>query len=1364
MEPNDVTSKDNASQPSFPIVAIGASAGGLNALQCFMAELPKDFGFAIVFMQHLSPTHKSLLPDLLRSARPELEIIEISDGMEVLPGRIYLCPPGKETKILKGSFRVFDLPEDHVHLPIDEFFISLAEETGERVIAVILSGAGTDGARGVQAVRTGGGTVFVQEPSTAEFASMPIAAVNTGQADGVLPAGEIAGEILRLHGTVEVVPEEVFTPEDFDIFYRLVREKTGLRFDHYKKSVVGRRIRRRMYLRGIPAIHDYAKLISEKDSEAVSLASDLMIGVTSFFRDRLAWKALKSSVIRNLAAQDEDSPVRVWTPACATGEEAYSIAMALHYEFSLAGRRRDIQVFATDVNDRALERAREGTYPGSIAADVPSDFMKKYFVCSEDGNSVIITKEVREKVVFAKQDLLADPPFSRLDLVICRNLLIYLEQKAQEKCIALFHYALKDGGYLFMGNAESVGRNKALFRSISHKKCRLYQKLETRLSLRLPLTLPFARERTASPPLLQAPSPELTQSVAGLVQENLLEVYAPAAVAINERYDIIYHNGPTNLYLRHPRGAPTQNLLELIPETLRNRVRGAIYRATHEGRDIPVRANITDDGGRKRQVTLRISKLEESVFLVVLSEKGGITEQAGEVSPEAVVDETAIRQLETELSVTRAELQSNIEQLKSLNEELQSSNEELQAANEELETSREELQSLNEELITVNSQLQGKVEEQEETNNDLNNFLTSTNIPTVFLDTRFRVKRFTPAMSKLLKLIPSDVGRPIADMSQEAVGPDLIADAQAVLDQLVPVKKEMMINQTWYVRSTLPYRTSDNRIEGVVITYNDVTELKLVEERIRHLASFPERNPNPVIEVDSSGKITFCNPATEKILEKLGMDKGDINVFLSEDFDAILKNLENKEEATLYRELTIKDRVFSSTVNVAPLLNVVRIYAFDITERKRAEEAIVRAKEEWERTFSNVPDMIAILDNNHRVIRVNDSMAKRLGRKPEDCVGMKCYEAVHGSTAPPDFCPHSRTLKDGCEHTEEVHEERLGMDLLVTTTPLFDEQGKMVASVHVAHDITGRKKAENKLRESAERLNRAQEIAHLGSWELDLVNNTLAWSDEIYRIFGLQPQEFDATYEAFLARVHPDDRAAVDAAYSGSIREGKDSYETEHRIVRKDNGEVRVVHEKCEHIRDASGNIIRSLGMVHDITEVKQAGEAVKRLATVLQISNDAITIQDFDGNFTAWNDGAGRMFGWTEAEALKMKVRDTIPAEKLTETLEYLEKLRLGETMPSFETQRVTKDGRILDIWLTATVLKDEAGAPVAIATTERDITERKRADEALRQRNEELTRFNSAAVGRELRMIELKKEVNELCGRVGDSPRYPLDFEKEE
>jgi PAS domain S-box-containing protein len=973
-----------------------------------------------------------------------------------------------------------------------------------------------------------------------------------------------------------------------------------------------------------------------------------------------------------------------------------------------------------------------------MISDLPPEYVQKYFTYSENSLAVTVSKDIRQHIVFAKHDVLTDPPFSRLDLIICRNLMIYLEPEAQDKCITLFHYALKESGYLFLGSAESPGRKTAFFTSVGHKKCRLYRKTEVKAASRLSQTVPYAAERVASALSRQTPASESRFSVTDAIQEALLEEYAPIAVAINQNLDILYHNGPTNRYLRQPRGTPTQNLLELVPEDLRNRVRGALYRTSQEARPVSIRVSIPGDDERKRRVTIRISKLRENLFLLVFREKGGLREEEEAVPLETTaIEETAVQQLEHELSATREDLQSNIEQLKSLNEELQSSNEELQAANEELETSREELQSLNEELITVNAQLQTKMEEQEGLNNDLNNFLASTSIPTIFLDQRFRVKRFTPAMSRLIKLIPSDIGRPIVDMSRENLGPDLIADAEAVLANLIPVTKEIANNDSWYLRSTLPYRTSDNRIEGVVVTYMDITESKhagealsrsearyrelvqnansaiirwkkdgtltffneyaqrffgysadevlgrnvtillpekesaggdltrlahdivkhpedyennvnenicrdgrrvwmawtnkpifdadgevaeilavgiditerkQAEEHMIRLASFPELNPNPVIEVNASGEIVFCNPATPKILEDVGLYAGDCKVFLPDDLGAVLKEWDGKTESIISREVTIADRVFDEAVQLVPQFKVARIYgrditarkkaeeelaesrrrlavivdsiadgffamnrewrivhvndaalrhfgktreevagrlfpdvfpeargtafeleygrametgqpvhfeagsivsdktmevhaypgpenvtiifrdvterirtqaaledrnvrlAAEITERKKAEEKITRAKEEWERTFDSVPDLIAILDNQHRVVRVNEAMARRLGLTPRECVGLHCYEAVHGTSMPPAFCPHARTLEDGSQHIEEVHEDRLNGDFVVSTTPLYDEKGAMTGSVHVAHDITERKRAEESLKKSLQRL------------------------------------------------------------------------------------------------------------------------------------------------------------------------------------------------------------------------------------------------------------------------------------------------------
>ncbi|HEY3275419.1 MAG TPA: PocR ligand-binding domain-containing protein [Syntrophorhabdaceae bacterium] len=941
-----MTETAHHSSHAFPVVVIGASAGGLIAFERFLSALPEDFDFALIFMQHLSSKHKNLLPELLRNRVKRFRIEELVEGIKIVPGVLFLCPPALEVRIEENIGRVATRSKPHQHLPIDEFLSSLAHSIPERTIAAIFSGGGTDGARGIRTLRKAGGTVFVQDPATAQYPDMPLAAINTAQMDGVFSPEEMVGEILKFHrsGMVHLPAENLMTTGHFETLFRLVYERTGCRFTHYKRNVVVRRIRRRMYLHAITSIDAYLEYLERTSPEADQVASDLMIGVTSFFRDRLAWKALHLEVTRKFVAQEESTPIRVWTPACATGEEAYSVAMLLRHELDLVGKGREVQVFATDLNERALERARDGVYPVTVTADVQPEYISKFFTSSSDKLSLIVNKDIRQMVVFAKQDLLSDPPFSRLDLVICRNLLIYLEPEAQEKCLVLFHYALKKDGFLFLGNAESPGRNSSLFVSLAHKKCRIYRKTDERRSPRLSLSVPYASERAIAP-LRHKPSEDHRQSITQAIQDTLIEEHAPIAVAINQNYDILYHNGPTSRYLRQPRGEPTRNLMELVPERVRNRLRGGIYRASHEGKPVTIRMSIPDDRERPKIVTLRISRVRETVFLITFRDKGAPLHEMEALPLDCrTVEETAVHQLENELSSTRDSLQSYIEQLRSLNEELNSSNEELQAANEELETSREELQSLNEELTTVNQQLQTKIEEQEETNNDLTNFLTSTSIPTIFLDQQMRLKRFTPAMARLTTLIPGDTGRLIHDMSQENLGPDLLSDARSVLDSLTPVKRELAIKGARYVRTTLPYRTAGNRIEGVVVTYTDITELRKVEARTRHLASFPGLNPNPIIELDIAGEAVYLNPAAESLLKDSGMG-GDYRPLLPLDMASILRDWDRSTALTLAREVYFDGRAFDETVQLVPDLGVARIYARDISQRKSAEEAL-RASEE----------------------------------------------------------------------------------------------------------------------------------------------------------------------------------------------------------------------------------------------------------------------------------------------------------------------------------------------------------------------------------------------------------------------------------
>jgi two-component system, chemotaxis family, CheB/CheR fusion protein len=1345
-KPGNATAK----QP-FPIVAIGASAGGMAALERFLSALPADFGFALIFMQHLSPDHKSLLPDLLRSRTSGIDIVEVTDRLRPLPGKLYLCPPAQEVTMVEGLLRVHTRSPDHLHLPIDELFVSLAEDVPERTIAVILSGAGTDGARGVQAVRSGGGTVFVQDPATAEFPSMPLAAINTGQMDGVLSPEEAAREIVKFHGAgVVSAPSESFvSSEQFERFFRVIMEKSGYRFDHYKRTVVARRIRRRMYLSGIASVDDYVDLLGKKEEETAALASDLMIGVTSFFRDRLAWKALHLDATRKLAAREEDGPIRVWCAACATGEEAYSVAMMLRAELDRAGKKREINVFATDVNERALERAREGMYSASIAADVPAEYLQECFTGSEDGMTFTISKEIRQHVVFAKQDLLTDPPFSRIDLLICRNLLIYLEPEAQEKCIALLHYALKDGGYLFLGNAESPGRKSALFSALPHKKCRIYQKVETKVPQRMPLTIPFVAERPAVA-LKQARAESLTQSV----QEALLEAYAPAAVAINQNHEILYHSGPTNRYLRHPRGIATQNLLDLVPENVRNRIRGGLFRATQESKPVVIRANIADERERKRQVSIRISKVREHLFLIVFKERS-LPEEPEVISLEtAAIEETAVRQLEYELSSTRENIQSYIEQLKSLNEEMQSSNEELQAANEELETSREELQSLNEELVTVNAQLQTKVEEEERTNNDLANFLTSTSIPTIFLDTRFRVKRFTPAMSRLIKLIPADVGRPIIHMSQEHLGPDLITDAQSVLDALSPVKREFRTNGTWYLRSTLPYRTADNRIEGVVVTYNDVTErmhneqemqrlLGTVQEEKDRLSALVDSISDEVWFADPEKRFTLVNPAalrefgpgsaSEMDVEKLAAslevyrpDGSPRPVEEAPPLRALAGEVVKSQEEIIrtpasgelrHRQVSAAP-VRDASGNIIGSVSVVR----DITEHKRAEEALRESEERYRSLFENLLDAYCYCkmifdEGGHPVdfIYLEANSAFEVMSGFANVVGKKVTEVIPGVLAahPEMFETYGRVALTGRPEKFEIHFTPTGRWFSVSA---YSARKGYVAILF--ENITERKRTEEALRESETRFRLALRHAPV----------TVAVQDRDLRYLWAYNQR-TARPEDIIGKLDADIFTPEEAARLEVIK----------RRVLEENIELReqmwfdrpsgrvFLDVYWEPIRDQAGRVIGVGSATVDLTPMKLAEDSLRESEEKYRALFD--TMDEFMAIDELLYDDRGNPVDWRILDVNpaylrgSRRSRDQIVGRRLSEIYgDRAPELSLGRFAHVVETGEPVQFEQYFEplqiyMLVSAFHLGDNR-----FATISSDITERKRMEEELRTSRDEL------------------------------------------
>jgi chemotaxis methyl-accepting protein methylase len=823
------------------IVGLGASAGGLEALELFLAHVPVGSGMAFVIVQHLDPTHKGIMPELLQRAT-KMKVVQVLDRTRVRPDCVYVIPPNKDMSILHGVLHLLEMTAPHgLRLPIDFFFRSLAEDQQERSIGVILSGMGTDGTLGLRAIKEKAGVVLVQQPGSAKFDGMPRSAIAAGLADIVARAEELPARLLDYLKHIppgarsEVILEEK-AQSALEKIVILLRSHTGHDFSRYKKSTVYRRVERRMGLHQIDKIATYVRYLQENRAELELLFKELLIGVTSFFRDAPVWEALKEQGFPALLARPAcGRTLRAWVPACSSGEEAYSLAIVFKEAMEQLRPKLpcSLQVFATDLDRDAIEKARRGVFPANIAADVSPERLARFFVKEE--STYHVGKEIREMVIFAPQNIIMDPPFTKLDFVSCRNLLIYLEADLQKKVIPLFHYSLNRGGLLLLGSAESIGGFTTLFVPLE-PKTRLFRREDA----------PARTEAVEFPSsfvpagLPAAEDPRLTEASAtlqALTETLLLQKHAPPAVLANDRGDILFISGRTGRYLEPAAGKANWNLFAMAREGLRYELAAAFQKVTREGGETLLRHLRVGTNGGTQIVDVAVSRLDEpaglrGLMLVVFTDAptppkprgSGRTPGAAASSQRLAEAELELQQTRMELQSTREEMQTSQEELRSANEELQSTNEELQSTNEELTTSKEEMQSLNEELQTVNTELQAKVSELSRTNNDMKNLLNSTEIATVFLDNELNVRRFTTAAARLIKLIPGDVGRPVTDLATALLYPDLAEDAQSVLRTLVFTEKQITAKDgTWFAVRIMPYRTVDNVIDGVVITFMDIT-------------------------------------------------------------------------------------------------------------------------------------------------------------------------------------------------------------------------------------------------------------------------------------------------------------------------------------------------------------------------------------------------------------------------------------------------------------------------------------------------------------------------------------------------------------
>lgn len=825
-----------------PIVGIGASAGGLEALKAMLGHVPADAGLAFVVVQHMDPNSESRLAALLQKVTV-LPVETIADGMYVQPGHIYVIPPSKDLSIFHRRLYLLDRQASHgLRLPIDSFLRSLAQDCGTQAVGVILSGTGSDGTLGLQAIKEEAGLVVAQDPATARFDAMPRSVIDAGLADIVAPPEELVRQIIDVVERNVAIARNGETTEAtkrnsaLDKIILLLRAHTGQDFSPYKNATLYRRIERRMGLHQIERIADYVTWLRSNPRELDLLFRELLIGVTHFFRDPEAWTALQEQGLKPLLQECQGNrTLRAWVVGCSTGEEAYSLAIAFRevLEHIDTDGRVNLQVFATDLDKAAIEQARRGWYPANIAADVDPERLERYFV--EEAGGFRIRDSIREMVLFARHNLIMDPPFTRLDLISCRNLLIYLKHDLQKKLLPLFHYSLNENGLLLLGSAETAVEFSHLFTPLAAEQ-RLYRALEGPRGFG-ELQLPALRSRTEIT-AEKAPVPACASdsSLQAIVEQQLLRHFAPAAVLVNHHGDILYIHGRTGRFLEPAAGRANLNIYAMARDGLREALNAVLARARREQLEIVQRSITLQANGASRIVDLTVRLIPESerpggLALVAFREAPGpVSAARGDTEGQ----DDRVLELERALQDAREDARSTREVMQSAQEELRSANEELQSTNEELMTSKEELQSLNEELHTVNGELHSKVLELSEASSDMMNLLEFTDIATVFLDSALKIRRFTTHATDLFQLIPRDAGRPLSDIATALDHPELEATAREVLRTLVFARRLIPTRDgRAFIVKIMPYRTTGNVIDGVVLTFTDISALKQMEAELR---------------------------------------------------------------------------------------------------------------------------------------------------------------------------------------------------------------------------------------------------------------------------------------------------------------------------------------------------------------------------------------------------------------------------------------------------------------------------------------------------------------------------------------------------
>jgi len=1006
----------------FPIIGLGASAGGLEAFQQFLDAMPPNSGMAFVLIQHLDPEHESHLPRLL-SSHTQMRVLTAETDQFVAPNHVYIIPPKSKLQIASRILTVSEPDEPRAtRKPIDTFFLSLAKDQRNKAIGIVLSGTGSDGTHGLIAIKEAGGLAIVQSPDKAAYDGMPRSAISAGAADHVVSIDDMVGTLINYldhirkdSQTQDALPGER-ARSILTAVVELLKLRTLIDFASYKQGTLLRRIERRMDINHLGNGASYLTLLKTDSGELDKLCKDLLINVTCFFRDSSTIDCLSTTVLPELIkAHPKDHPFRVWVAGCSTGEEAYSVAILLIEEAESQGLRLQLQIFATDLDGDALAVARAGIYPDTIETDVSEDRLNRFFT-REDHHYRVAT-ELRESIVFAEHNLLSDAPFSRLDLVSCRNVLIYLDAPTQGRLLEIFHFGLRKGGVLMLGTAEMVPDEVGLFEPVS-REYRLYRRngVRARAPRRSALTLETAAPRGSGIVSSSTTAPPAAATASRLAQRLLLERYSPAAILINRKYEGLYYSGPVDRFMKVPDGEPGQDVLSMAREGLRGKLRAIVNAVIASGNRMQSAATMVDRSGARSRVIIHAEPVrngDETLLLITFRED--VERQSDVPALVDTEDSSMVQRLERELQTSQKELAVTIHNLESANEDLtaaneeaMSMNEEFQSTNEELETSREELQSFNEELTTLNSQLQQQIDEHRKLSTDLDNLLNSVKIATIFLDENLCINRFTPSIRELFNLLVSDVGRPIADITPKFNDVDLLRDANQVFKSHEPIEAEVASHAgRWYLRRILPYKTLSNKVHGVVITFNDVTDLKQSQQAAVSAQDYAEAIIDtvrePLVVLDASASVISASHSFYEMFDRSKSDTvgrclydfagGPWNLpslrlqlertRAGESTEATtdLQQNENDSEQRIYRISTRRVKDDDSQASLI-LLSID-----DITERRHVERKIEEQNAKLNSILESAQVAIVTIDERGIVSTFSAAAERMFGYTAEEVIG-----------------------------------------------------------------------------------------------------------------------------------------------------------------------------------------------------------------------------------------------------------------------------------------------------------------------------------------------------------------------------------------